>query len=121
MEGRTSAADRPSSSGERSPARRRVEPSPPEPAADESLADEVRLLSSLRRASTASPAEAIRLADEHQRRFGEHAPLMPERELYRVRALVRLGRNAEAEARVARFRARRPSSPYLSRLERLLE
>ncbi len=81
---------------------------------------EYRLLRSARQALVGDPAQALALAQEHARRF-PRGMLAQEREAIAVEALVRLGRRREARARARGFFAAYPSSPYRSRIERLLE
>jgi hypothetical protein len=56
-----------------------------------------------------APAEALAPLDQHRSRFPRGA-LAEEREGLAVKALVRLGRGAEARARAEAFRRRFPQS-----------
>jgi hypothetical protein len=85
-----------------------------------SLGDELRLLRELQRSVQTRPAHAVRLADEHEVRFGR-SELGPERELHRVRALIELDRSEEASRFRDRFHATFPASPYGPRVDALLE
>ena len=62
----------------------------------------------LDRARTAEPAEALALADRHARRFPT-SNRAAAREEIAIRALVQLGRRAEAEERAARLLQWAPS------------
>ena len=74
------------------------------------------MLLEARKASTREPQAALRLLDEHARRFPSGL-LVPERELLAIEVLRRVGRSAEAERRLRRFEARYPESIHLRRLE----
>ncbi len=87
-------------------------------AVDEALASELLLLQRIRRAVRRAPRDALALADEHRRTFGE-SPLAPERELYRIRVLFRLGREREGVHARRAFRMAYPDSPYLRQLEQI--
>lgn len=84
-----------------------------------SLGDELRLLRELSRSVQTRPAHAVRLAEEHEARFGE-SDLGPERELHRIRALIVLARDAEAARFRDRFHVSFPSSPYGPRVDALI-
>jgi len=78
-----------------------------------SLAAERALLDDARGAlGSGDAAKALALADEHGRRFAR-AQLGEEREAIAIQALVALGRNEDARARAARFRAAIPNSLFL--------
>ncbi len=64
-----------------------------------------------------SPRDALRILDEHERRF-RRGQLAEERELLAIEALVAL-HDARARARIERFRAAYPSSSHLARIEEL--
>ncbi len=85
----------------------------------EASGEEYRLLRVARQALSADPASALRLTDEHARRFA-HGMLVQEREAIAVAALARLGREREANARAQAFYTAYPSSPYRSRVEAAL-
>jgi hypothetical protein len=85
-------------------------PAPEPPAAP--LKREVDLLFAARRELRTQPNAALRLLDEHAELF-PGGMLAPEREILAIDALRKLGRDAEAEQRLARFRARYPDSPHL--------
>jgi hypothetical protein len=70
-------------------------------------------------ALSTSPDSALRQADEHARLYPRGA-LSDDREVIAVDALARLWRLEEARARAERFRAERPRSPSVRRLERIL-
>lgn len=86
--------------------------------------DEAEETSLLRKASSAlaagDPAAALAAVDEHARRFhgGRH---VEEREGYRILALVRAGRRAEARDRVQRFARIYPASRRLDALRGLTD
>jgi hypothetical protein len=85
-----------------------------------SVSEEARLLRAARTASKdASPARALELLDEHERRFPRGA-LVDERELFAIELLARQGRRAEASERLNAIRNRSPSSPYVGIAERML-
>lgn len=100
---------------EKRPARPRA-PKPP-PQSGESIAEEVRHLSELRRLAESDPRAAIRLADEGHRRFAGGA-LYQEREAVAISALAGAGRADEARRRGERFLATFPKSPFADRVRR---
>lgn len=83
------------------------------------LAEELRQLEQIRKRLRVSPARALAEADTHARRF-PHGTLGPERELLRVDALLRLGRNAEAHKLAERMLAAPEGHPYRAQIEKLL-
>ena len=83
------------------------------------LHSEARLLAQARAQLTTDPRATLGACEQHQREFSRGV-LSQEREVLAVEALVRLGRTAEAQARVARFRAKFSGSPHLPRLEALV-
>jgi hypothetical protein len=85
-------------------------------AEDESL--EVDLVSRAQKALKSTPAEALRLCDEHARRF-PRGSLSQERESLGIEALSLLGRRDEAVSRAARFKQAYPASGHLRKLEAL--
>ncbi len=85
-------------------------------AEDESL--EVELVSRAQKSVKSTPAEALRLCDEHARRF-PRGSLSQERESLAIEALFQLGRRDEAKARAARFKQAYPASGHLRKLEAL--
>lgn len=85
-------------------------------AEDESL--EVDLVSRAQKSVKSTPAEALRLCDEHARRF-PRGSLSQERESLAIEALFLLGRRDEAKARAARFKQAYPASGHLRKLEAL--
>lgn len=93
----------------------------PAPSATSSLAAERVLLDDARGALGAGDAgKALSLADEHGRRFAR-AQLGEEREAIAIQALVALGRNDEARARAARFRAVAPNSLFMPAIDAALQ
>ncbi|MBI5534176.1 MAG: hypothetical protein HY898_15745 [Deltaproteobacteria bacterium] len=78
---------------------------------------EVQHLAEVRAALGRSPEEALRMADKGHREFAR-GMLYQEREALAIRALVRLGRAAQARARTEQFVARFPRSPYSEQLRR---
>jgi hypothetical protein len=81
------------------------------------LADERRLLDAARGAvEREDGASALTATAEHERKY-PNGILAQEREAIAVRALLLLGRNAEARTRVSRFRATFPDSLLLPALE----
>jgi hypothetical protein len=91
-----------------------IEP-PPEPGVADTLADEIELLRTARRAS--SPSAALGILDDHRARF-PNGQLATDREVERVLALCALGRLAEARGIGDRLRARLAGTPRGERLDR---
>ena len=90
-----------------------------EPAADGGhavLLDEATLLQRARRLSSSDPAQALRVLDEHKRRFPA-GMLRPEREVLAIELLRSLSRTREAERRARDFRRDYPKSIYLWRIQ----
>jgi hypothetical protein len=103
-----------------------VAPQAPEPAEVHASApppapgpNEGALLLQARQHLASDPASTLSLTEEAARRFPSGA-LAPEREVLAIESLARLGRQPEARARLAAFRAKYPSSPHLARLDSLL-
>jgi hypothetical protein len=95
---------------------------PPEPKrATRELGEQVASLDRAERALAAGDAaEALRLADDYDRRFPTGS-LLQEATVVRVEALLKLGHRDEA-ARVGRtFLASHPSSPYAAKIRRRLD
>ncbi|WP_437736499.1 hypothetical protein [Sorangium sp. So ce1335] len=90
---------------------------PPAGAADEAET-EVQLLHRAQDALATDAGSALALTLEHARRFPTGA-LGQEREIIAIRALLALGRAAEARARAASLLERFPGSAYRGRLESL--
>jgi hypothetical protein len=65
------------------------------------------------------PARALAATAEHRRRF-PHGVLAQEREVIAIEALQRLGRQAEARARGARFFSRFPDSAYREKVRSVI-
>jgi hypothetical protein len=106
------------------PAAERAEARSAEAPRDASSADprprassEFELLQEARRALAPDPRLALALLDEHEQRYPS-GMLAPEREVLAIEALRALGRDSEAERRLAAFRTRYPNSLHLRRLER---
>jgi hypothetical protein len=93
-----------------------IAPPPTPPEADEELAG---LDEAMKAARAGRPADALAAVDAHAARFPQSA-LAQEREVIGIEALVALGRPDDARARLARFRARWPTSSHLVRLDGLL-
>ncbi|WP_437958328.1 hypothetical protein WME76_00865 [Sorangium sp. So ce119] len=91
---------------------------PPPAGAAEQAEAEVHLLQRAQDALAVDPGSALALTDEHARRFPAGA-LGQEREFIAIRALLALGRAAEARARAASLLERFPGSAYRGRLESL--
>jgi hypothetical protein len=81
---------------------------------------EAAILERARAQLATSPATALSTTEHHARSF-PRGVLSQEREVVAIDALLRLGRRADAVARVDAFRARHPASAYLRRLDRLIE
>lgn len=79
---------------------------------------EAGLLLQARKALKSDPANALRLANEHQARFAS-GRLTPEREVLAIEALRKLGRKLEADERLHKFEAQYPGSIHLKRLHQL--
>ncbi len=118
------------------PAREALVPAPaPTPESDESpaprtslartaapqdeLAEEVRLLRAAEGSLASNPSEALRLGEEHRRRF-PRGTLAQEREVFVIDALVRLGRAEAARGRAVRFHARYAGSSHADRVDALV-
>jgi hypothetical protein len=95
---------------------------PPRAATDsDAYAIELRLLQKAHQGVTRHDfASALTVIAEHQRRFAS-GQLVEEREALRVKALLGLGRTAEAQRAGAVFRERFPRSVLLRRIEGMLE
>ena len=92
---------------------------PRQPAADGGnavLLDEATLLQRARRLSNSDAVQALRVLDEHKRRFPA-GMLSPEREVLAIELLRSLSRTQEAERRAREFRRDYPKSVYLSRIQ----
>jgi hypothetical protein len=87
-------------------------------AIDEGGPSEMDLLREAQAALASSPARALSLASEHERRFPKGA-FGQERDMIRIQALVALGRADEARALADDFRRRHPGSAHLARLDEL--
>jgi len=85
---------------------------------DATATEELTLLERATHALGSNPQAALEATEEHARRFPAGA-LSQEREFVAIEALEALGRTAEANARIDRFRARFPGSAHLRRLEQL--
>jgi hypothetical protein len=83
------------------------------------LSDEVRQLDAIRRYLRTDTARALAAADAHERRFPNGA-LSEERELLRIEALFRLGRNTEAQMRAERLIASPAGKAYRRQVQRLI-
>lgn len=97
-------------------------PSPterPDEASNSSLSVELDLLTRIRRNAQTDPALALRLTDEHARRFGD-STFSSERDFFRINALVSLGRHTAARHAADGFVSRHPHSPYEARVQALV-
>jgi len=116
--GAGSAGPKPANTPEPIEGRSYADEQPPaKPAATPAQRSEVALLHQARKTAKREPEAALRLLDEHARRF-PNGVLVPEREVLAIETLRRLGRDAEAEQRLRRFEGRYPQSIHLRRLER---
>ena len=77
---------------------------------------EAAILLQARRALRLDPAQALRWIREHEKRF-PNGSLSQEREVLAVEVLRALGRSAEADARLTRFRERYPESIHGRRID----
>lgn len=99
-----------------SPARARV----PAATDDSALRAEVALLDRARAALHGHDgAQALRLLDQHHRRFA-HGTLEPEAEALRVEALVQVGEHAQAETLSQRFVSAYPAHPLSGHVAELV-
>jgi len=80
---------------------------------------ETALLGRAHQALASNPARALALTAQHRREYPSGV-LGQESDLIAIEALTALGRQSEARASAASFRARYPSSAHLRRLDRLL-
>lgn len=88
--------------------------------ASSSLSLERNVLDDARAAlASGDAARALRLSDEHLRRFPT-PQLAEEREAIAIQSLAVLGRSGEARARAARFRASAPHSLFLPAIDATL-
>ena len=83
------------------------------------LVEEAQHLARVRGLAARDPAGALALIDEGNERFAGGA-LWPERELFALEALQRLGRRADAAARGERLLARYPDGPTAERIRALI-
>lgn len=101
------------------PAEPVVEPSVTPPSETAPVPTEASLVLAARRALSATPLEALALAERAAELHPDGA-LAQEREMVAIEALVALDRTAAARARADRFRARWPGSSHVRRLDVLL-
>jgi hypothetical protein len=86
---------------------------------EESRPSELGLLAEARRVLRSTPAQTLRLTNQHRDRFDRGA-LVEEREVLAIEALVRLSRRSQAEARAERFRRSYPRSIHTTRVSAIL-
>jgi hypothetical protein len=91
----------------------------PRPALETDPDAELALIRSAQDALRSSPARALELTAEHERRFGE-GTLAQEREVVAIDALARASRADDARARAQRFHARWPRSAHRRRIDVLV-
>jgi len=87
------------------------------------LREEAALLANAEAALAGNPLEALRLANEHRRRFN-NGVMSEEREVIAIDALLRLSRRSEAEDRARAFEAMHSTesgSVHSRRIRRLLQ
>jgi hypothetical protein len=102
------------------PERRREEPSAPLPTGT-GLAAERALLDVARSAyARGEPREALQALDRHARQFPQ-GTFNEEHEALAIKCLRALGRNEEARQRTASFKARYPSSLFISTIDEPVE
>lgn len=106
--------------GQSSPAQRLAANGAGTPATDAALPTELELLRGARLALKGSPAEALRLAEQHRVSYPS-GKLTQERELIAISALVALGRRTAALSRATSFEQAFPSSPYRKQIGELLQ
>lgn len=90
------------------------------PDAAAALPTELELLRGARLALKGSPAEALRLVEQHRASYPS-GKLTQERELIAISALVALGRRTAALSRATSFEQAFPSSPYRKQIGELLQ
>ena len=94
---------------------------PTEASRASAVRDELDLVDPARQAlANGDPGAAIRLADEHARRFPAGVFGL-ERDVIRIDALSRAGRAAEATARAREFLEQHPHAPQARRIGKLLD
>jgi hypothetical protein len=98
---------------------RRRAPAPVETPASRA-SEEAQLIGRAELALSQDPSTALRLANEHQRRFADGL-LIQEREVIAIDALLRLGRRDAAEQRAAAFDRLHRGSVHSRRIHRLLD
>lgn len=115
----SSALPRSTADGESGPSSRTLARGPAGPAPREAsgsrLADELRDVAAARELLATSPETALKRADA-----ASGGPLDEERDIIGIRALVALGRPAEARARAERFLARHPDSAFRGTAEQVV-
>lgn len=98
-------------------------PSTPDAARSSRAADagpnELQLIDEARQALHSSPARALALASQHERRF-PHGSMAEERDVIRISALVGLGQIASARALASEFLRVNSGSAYARRVEAVL-
>lgn len=99
-------------------ATRTAGPAPAESSA--SAPDPLAALERARAKLSSDPATALSLVERHRRDFPK-GPLIQERELIAIEALVRTNRKTAARARADRFKQRYPSSIHQRHIEQLLD
>jgi hypothetical protein len=99
------------------PAARAAAPPPLVPSAEPPPADEASLMTRLRAAATSSPAQAVELARDGNRRFPDSADA-PERTSILVHALAALDRPSEARGEAEDMVNHYPDSPWVQEVER---
>lgn len=90
------------------------------PVTDAGLPSELELLRGARLALKGSPAEALRLVEQHRASYPA-GKLTQERELIAISALLALGRRTAALSRAASFERAFPTSPYRKQIGELLQ
>jgi len=114
----TTAPDEPKAQPEPKPSAVTPAALPPAPAVVPAVEpSEEALLLQARKLSTQQPEGALRLLEQHGKRF-PRGMLVPEREVLTIEVLRRLGRDREAQQRLEQFEARYPQSIHLRRLKR---
>lgn len=109
-----------SSSGTSSSAMSAVPSVEPQPSEEPTRPpSELGLLAEARSVLRSSPAQTLRLTDEHRAQFGGGA-LVEEREVLAIEALIRLGRRPQAASRAERFHHRYPRSIHAGRIAAVL-